>query len=348
MLLASNNMPLNADVLGLYPEVMEFAKGIIKGERNSRMEDKSAERVSKARNLYERRNEDTYMKKVWPKLIRDERDRQVQEGTDLIPAAWKKTTWEEDDLDEAWNQPFEKGSIPKVDTSGDKTWATLLNRNQRIKNPKPDILYGLSKNPFTPGGQRANELYKRQAGISKGMWHPFALVEAKTSGTTEIVKCQSARGGAALVSAIRHLLSESGHDITTPGADTKSVVFSVSLVPTLATLSIHWAEVLPKEKGGHTIYHMHTVNAYAMEVTENSRNFRHDFDNVLDWGVLTRKWWVVDMMTTINARIQAGHIPNQITGTIAKDGEESEGEDDAEAAVEQSGSPSKKRKAGES
>lgn len=122
-------MPLNADVLGLYPEVMEFAKGIIKGERNSRIKDKSAERVSKARNLYERRNEDTYMKKVWPKLIRDKRDRQVQEGTDLIPAAWKKTTWEEDDLDEAWNQPFEKGSIPKVDTSGDKTWATLLNRN---------------------------------------------------------------------------------------------------------------------------------------------------------------------------------------------------------------------------
>ena len=293
-----------------YPKVMEFSQHIVKMQRQSAMKDESARNLLKVRKNYGDRNENTFLHKFWSKLIREERDKATEFGTDLLPSAWEKSQWDKDDLDDSWNQPFKRNSIPQVDTSGDEPLKQLLDKNPRIKNPQPDIVYGLTEKCFSQPGKRANELYDAQTGISKGIRHPFFFVEAKTNGIMGLVECQCARGGSALVSSVRQLIAASGID-TAPGADLTSAVFSLALIPVAAKLYIHWAEVA---EDGKTVYHMHRVRSYALEEEKQLVDLRHDLDNILDWGTVNRKTWVKDLMDTIWSRVQAGAVESPVLG----------------------------------
>lgn len=232
-------------------------------------------------------------------MIRDEREVEVTKelpeitakgqavvGTDLIRKAWEKQAWDVDHLDDNWNREFIKDSIPVIDTKGDPVASRLLAAHDRIKNTKPDVTYGLDEAAFTEAELQVNHLYNKYAGISKRIWHPGAIVEAKTAGIVEKVECQCARGGAALVNATRKLLCISGADGTTPGPDLKSAVFSVALVPTCANIHVHWAQV---REDGKTIFHMHLVDSYAIRNDAQSLLLRRRVNNILDWIVLTRK-----------------------------------------------------------
>ena len=302
-----------------YPEVLELAKELVKGDRHSAMKADSVERLGKNLEKYGKRNEDTFLRKVWSKLIKE--DREVQDNdTDLIWETWEKKAWEVDNLDDNWNKEFQKGSIPLVDTSRNKPMARLLNSCDRIKNPKPDVVYGLDELAFTEDEMVINHLFLSEAGISRGIWHPGLIVEAKTAGIIELVECQCARGGAALVNATRGLLKASGASIDTPGADLKSYVFSIALVPSCANLFIHWAEVI---KDGQTRFHMHLVGTYALLDDEQLKKLRHDINNVLDWISLTRKDWLKKLLAAIRTKIESegGPIAPAVVDDNSEDGE---------------------------
>ena len=266
------------------------------------------EKLGLFRDKYATRNEDTYVKKYWGKLIRDHREVEVPNesaenqtpvATDLVKKAWEKQAWDADNLDDNWNREFIKESIPAIHTEGDAVATRLLAAHDRVKNPKPDIAYGLDDDAFTDAELQVNSLYNRFAGISPGIWYPGAIVEAKTAGIIEMVECQCARGGAALVNAMRELLCRSGVDVSAPGADTKSAVFSVALIPTCANIHVHWAE---KRKDGSTRFHMHLVESYALRNNSQNLLLRRRVNNILDWITLTRKTWIHEMLANIRAR----------------------------------------------
>lgn len=98
-ILAINNIPIEETrVKNAYKDIMEFAGGIIlHRERHSKDNPGSAEKLGQIRDKYATRNEDTFMKKYWGKLIRNYRgveiteepventsERQYRKATDLV------------------------------------------------------------------------------------------------------------------------------------------------------------------------------------------------------------------------------------------------------------------------
>ena len=168
-LLKRSNMPIG-DVKAKreYPEVLELAKELVKGDRHSAIKADSVERLGKNLEKYGKRNEDTFLRKVWSKLIKE--DREVQDNdTDLIWETWEKKAWEVDNLDDNWNKEFQKGSIQLDNNSRDKPMARLLDSCDRIKNPKPDVVYGLDELDFTEDEMVINCSFLSEAGILRGI-----------------------------------------------------------------------------------------------------------------------------------------------------------------------------------
>ncbi|KAL2056814.1 hypothetical protein ABVK25_003209 [Lepraria finkii] len=155
-------------------------------------------------------------------------------------------------------------------------------------------------------------------GISKGIWHSGLIVEAKTAGIIELVECQRARVGAALVNATRGLLKASGASIDTPGADLKSNVFSIALVPTCANLYIHWAEVI---KDGQMRFYIYLGGTYTLRDDEELKKLRHNVNNVLDWISLTRKDRLKKLLAAIRTKLESegGPIAREVADDDPED-----------------------------
>lgn len=318
-----------------YPQILERAEAIVHRDRNSIMKADSEKKLWDTRETYGNgeRNEDTFMKHFWGKLIRDEREVEDDDASDLIKPTWKALAWEHCHLDDNWNREFRKGSIPEVDIAGDKVWAKLLNTCERVKNPKPDIAYGLSQDAFTDAENRVNASYFKEASISPGILFPGLVVEGKTAGIMEIVECQCARGGSALVNAMRQFRQVSGVSISKPGADLDTFVFSIALVPTLANLSVHWAEIT---EDGRTRFHMNTVDSYALLKKGQFKELRHDINNVLDWITDDRKIFLKQIIEVITQKILTdGLIPPEPMDDDAEDNadEDSISEDEEDDAL---------------
>lgn len=286
---------------------------------------KSGQKITDRSKDYADANEDTWVRMFFNALKKETRDKEVA-------GKWETVEWDKDGLREAWNQLFQKNSIPKIDTTDAATKA-VLNKYQRIKNPKPDIVYGLKAEEFTDALMTINRLYYEQAGVCPSLWHPFCLVEAKMKGTIEEAVNQCVRGGAALVNAARQLQFLSGDlKLTTRGLDLLTPVFSLAAVPTSIRLQVHWAEVDTK---GQTWFHMHHVYTYALENRGEGTRLRHDLNNILDWGTLSRKNGIVKMLTKISNAYSAGTIRQlptpEVTEVDVEDGfivvdEDSDGE----------------------
>ena len=85
-------------------------------------------------------------------------------------------------------------------------------------------------------------------------------------------------------------------DLTVPGPDMTTPVFSLAVTPNVISLLVHWAEV---DEGGQTWYHTSHVFTYALENPGVGKDLRHDLDNLLDWGTLNRKAEVVKTLNVI-------------------------------------------------
>lgn len=193
-------------------------------------------------------------------------------------------------MKEAWNHSFQIGSIPKIDTS-QKAAKEILDKHPRIrasKNSMQDIVWGLNPKEFDKQLMEINKLYYPQAGICPAdLWHPFCILEAKMKGTIEDAIYQCAREGAALVNAARQLFYIADLlDLTTPGADLITPDFSLAVRPTVISLLVHWAEV---DSQGIACFHTSHAYTYALENPSVGAQLRHDLDNIMDWGTLTRK-----------------------------------------------------------
>lgn len=76
-------------------------------------------------------------------------------------------------------------------------------------------------------------------------------------------------------------------------ADLNSIAFTVSWVPRMAELHVHWYE---EKLGPVGIWHMTLVNAYMFYREDSLKELRKDIGNVLAWGLYKRKDEVLRVM----------------------------------------------------
>lgn len=245
---------------------------------------------------------------------------------------WIETAWEKDHLACNWNADFTKGSIPELIVL-DPALKLHTDKAPRVKNPKPDLTYGLLQTAFSKNEQDINDAYG--AGLSLGMVHPFFVVEVKTEERSPVeAENQCARGGAAMVLLKRkfnslaegtykdkeaqhkkdraHLAGQMSHNneeipIASYRIDTKSFAFSLALVPESATMFVHWAEEAFSEEGIliTTNWHASHIAHYFLRDVAPWIDLHRDIDNVLDWGTLTRKKELNELCNKILEREQS-------------------------------------------
>lgn len=266
-------------------------------------------------------------------LVRSTVDDQLDDEEAAI--RWIEAAWERDHLKCNWKRKFTRGSVPPVD-SRFPALQRMADRLPRMKNPKPDLTYGLLQTAFSMGEQYINNKYG--AALSLNMEHPFFIVKA---GSVEepMAKAenQCARGGAAMVrlkrkfdalaegtyhdNKVQHGEDEDGDDLSDQDSyngkaipidhyrtDTKSFAFSLTIRPGLAEIYVHWAEEAFSKEGQFLTISWHGSNLthYFLRKANDWIELHRDLENVLDWGVLTRKQEMKDLCNQIDAREGSG------------------------------------------
>ena len=90
--------------------------------------------------------------------------------------------FETDFLDKNLDMEFNRGCVPIPDLSTDTFLGSLLAKSTGIKNPQPDIVYGVSLDALTPEQLiTANKLIGSSQ-ISPGILYPFLIFEWKSEG----------------------------------------------------------------------------------------------------------------------------------------------------------------------
>lgn len=294
-----------------YPNVGHAASDILSRDRNSRMSPSSHETVRSVRKSYATANELTFLAELWAVLLQKTRELQQLDARQKI--AWVQKAWKQDFCRTNWSADFVHDSIPPI-MATTVVQQKLLDSLPRVKNPKPDLAYGLQESAFTEEEQHINGIFGKWSMLSPEAYHCFFAVEMKcANGTIEDAENQCCRAGAAMVHARmkfneqesqnRHCNqktqpaampsnTEAGQPKLTPTrktcADLESIAFSLALIPSKAHMFIHWAEISPTAP---IVYHMNLVNSYDFRAMTGSpfADLRHDIDNVLDWGILKRK-----------------------------------------------------------
>lgn len=237
---------------------------------------------------------------------------------------WIEAAWEKDHLKGNWKTKFIRGSVPPLDIR-DPSLQWLTDYAPRVKNPKPTLTYGLQRNAFTIDEQHINDKYG--AALSSNLDHPFFIVEAySVEESPQKAEHRCAPPGAAMVRLKRKFDSlaegtyvdeEAKHEQDEQGdhradeipidhfrTDTKSFAFSLIINPGRSIMFVHWAEEAFSKAGQllTTNWHAHHVTHYFLHNEAPWIELHRDIDNVLDWGVSSRKQEIKDLCNQIYAR----------------------------------------------
>ena len=199
--------------------------------------------------------------------------------------------------------------MPKVDTRGDKNHKKLLDSHERIKNPNPNRCYGLAEDAFTTGELRINHLLHKYIGISHGIYHPSIVIKFGLHKSITELEGQCARGGAALVNAVRSVRSAASEDIMTDGADQDSMIYTFAISGEIAYLHVNWAFV----EGSSTTFYMHLVKEFSLRRGPTIIEMRGALNNLLDCTVGDRQTWIKALLQKIDAKGNRLVIPALIT-----------------------------------
>ena len=166
--------------------------------------------------------------------------------------------------------------------------------------------------------------------MSTTLYHAFFVLECRNDRRIEDAENQAIRGGAAIVYAKRMFITIPDRaealpssDLWSPAdlnaaldlphtlnsdvegkADVDSVAVSLPLVPSLAHLYVHWAEITSTET--NVVYHISLVKPYALLIDADLKGLRYDMSNILDWGTLARKEEIKKRMAEVKVRTEAG------------------------------------------
>lgn len=85
--------------------------------------------------------------------------------------------------------------------------------------------------------------------------------------------------------------------------DPTQFAFTLALTPSGAQIYVHWAE--EGHSGSALKYHMHLVEPYTLKRQKDVQDLRRAIDNILDWGVLTRKTAVKQLLARVRTKMEA-------------------------------------------
>lgn len=235
--------------------------------------------------------EPAFLQYSWPRWwdrVRTVHVNSVDGGPQLI-----SRTWLSDNVLSNPNAEFTKGSVPQllpagIDQTAKDQAQKLLKVNPKIKNPKPDDVLAYDKGAFSREELDAIPNFPNKAGISPSVYFPSMITEGKPNrGNIDETTDQCARGGAAVVSAVPRVLQYvDPHSLRRP-AESRSMIFSVSFLPTCIQLSVYWASY--DHVSERIECHMYRVEDFFPRSIDSSKAFFRCISNVLDWMALDRK-----------------------------------------------------------
>lgn len=170
----------------------------------------SMERAEELRRLASKHKADiemTLLVKVWDVLVSDERYAKMtddeMDGDEAIQ--WlERRAWEKDHLKCQYNADFERNSIPSLvlDPHQQDLVTSLGADLGRVRNLRPNLIYGLEPSAFTDNEQKINHSLKSR--LCLNLDHPFFVVEVKSGGAPiGDAENQAARAGCAMISLKR-------------------------------------------------------------------------------------------------------------------------------------------------
>ena len=278
----------------------------------------------------------TFLVNVWCKLVKLNGKRLVKSTVDgqleekeEEANQWIEVAWEQDHLKSNWKAHFARRSVPPI---RDPAVQVLALHAPPVKNPKPDVTYGFLQHAFSDHERYINNAYG--AALSIHMDHPFFIVEAMgVDEPMEKAENQCARGGAAMVRLKRkfdglaegtyhdkeaqygetrnsdHLAEQRSHNrqeipVDHYRIDDKSFAFSLAIKVEAATIFVHWAEEAFSKEGQLLAinWHANHLEHYNLNDPAAWIDLHRTSENVLDWGVLTRKQEMKDLCNQIYAR----------------------------------------------
>ena len=260
-------------------------------------------------------NEATFMDVMWHILVAR---RRTVKAKDYDPVAGDddvlRRRWKDDYLRHRVDQEFVRGYLLGLDPDGEATLAKLLAKHTGMKNPKPDLVYGLAQDAFKEVGIIANSNHRDLAQISPGIYHPFFTIEFKShKGDLMDAMNQASRGGAVLTNSMNMLKQKAGIKESADEYDLGSFAFSLVLNPFSAKTYVHWRELRVKNDKSIVYHHMHFIDGYILESKESVDKLRIAVNNILDWGVGERATWLLGML----AQLEAGYEENAATKSSA-------------------------------
>ena len=172
-----------------------------------------------------------------------------------------------------------------------------------VELPRPHIAWGIDETAFTELQSmilfnQANEL------AGPGLYDLFCVVEARSMDYPQAAAENSCMGsGCAMVNKRRSLnqaacppanevsASAPGLD-PSPKPDEDSFAFSIVVVPDQALVFVNWALVYAPDV---VKWHMHRLRRYLLYQPDDIEQLHHDLDNILEWGVTSRKQEVIEL-----------------------------------------------------
>ncbi|KAL8942018.1 MAG: hypothetical protein Q9216_001908 [Gyalolechia sp. 2 TL-2023] len=309
-----------------YPDLQNVVNSILRTTPGMDMTAESAEKIKDYMQEHATTNENTLLERIVELMIKTtktvpkkhEIDGRVKEVMDSI---FNKIAVDQDFIEEGLtsipDKSYVRGFLPEQ---------TIENKAVGLSDPKPDMTWGLKIPRFPIPGQGIALLERDVEAMVKvcpDIQHAFFAIEfGSCEKSLEQVENQAIRTGADLVEARRHLNAraaaarqardpeptiqdpsiQSTDEGKTPApppapkADLDSIAFTVSWVPQMAKLHVHWYE---ENVGSVGIWHMTMLNAYVFCREQSLKEFRLDVGNILAWGVFTRKWRVQQVMKDI-------------------------------------------------
>ena len=224
------------------------------------------------------------------------------------------------------------------------------------------MLFGSFTDAFPEEDRTVNDLFPEYAEVATGFTHCFANLECKVDqGSSAEAITQALRGGSALVFSRMKFNDQAVHGKemthikrkTAPkgrkaahrmppmaleaGADKHSFAFSVILTYDQATIWVSWAEHIPNAA---SIFRISFLKGFSLQDSEEIISFRQKMFCILDWGLLSRKREVQQVIEKIRLKLAAKSPVVQSEQEIT---EESGDEDELDETLPDN-SPSKKRR----
>ena len=301
-----------------YPSFVDKINAIVDSKRSSHVKLQSARKFEGYLKKYERSNESTFLRVMFPLLMKDgyhvckdradfstEEKRILEEDGQIY-----RDLYLEEGITVALDQEFLRSLIPSIhsDPGFEKSMAEELAKIAGMKNPKPDYVFG-SDSDNVPRLRDAPmpENTRALLGICPGMENPFLIVEGKPdSGSAAEAQNQARRGGATLVNAARMLRATVEELPDIEGPDERSFVFSFTMSPMGAEFWVHWYQG-PAEK---QVFHMNRIASHSLYGYDNIDGIRQKLHNVIEWGAITRLNELQGLYGSIHTYARKVHAKN--------------------------------------